>query len=102
MLKPVFSPVPIVMIPANNDPLDFINNNAGGMRPGSQDDLVQLLLFQIIRVKELIKYYDSIPNGAGQLGSSILNELVSEAYTSLVNYDVILMQKYYDLLLNCD
>jgi len=72
------------------------------MDSGSQDDLVKMLLNQIIRVKELIKYYDSIPNGAGQLGSSILNELVAEAYTSLVNYDVELMQKYYDLLLNCD
>jgi len=72
------------------------------MQSGSQTDLVQMLLHQIIRVKELIKYYDSIPNGAGQLGSSILNELVSEAYNSLINYDPVLMQKYYDLLLNCD
>jgi hypothetical protein len=53
-------------------------------------------------VKEIIIYYDSIPNGGGQLGSSILNELVSEAYQSLVNYDTVLMRKYYDLLLNCD
>jgi hypothetical protein len=90
------------MIPENNDPLDFINNNSAGIQSGSQSDLVQLLLYEIIRVKELIKYYDSIPNGAGQLGSSILNELVSEAYASLVNYDIVLMQKYYDLLLNCD
>lgn len=87
---------------STNDPLDFINNNSPGAHPGSQTDLVQLLLYEIIRVKELIKYYDSIPNGAGQLGSSILNELVSEAYASLVNYDTVLMQKYYDLLLNCD
>jgi len=90
------------MTSTNNDPLDFINNNSGGIQTGSQTDLVQLLLYEIIRVKDLIKYYDSIPNGAGQLGSSILNELVSEAYNSLVNYDTILMQKYYDLLLNCD
>ena len=90
------------MAPESNDPLDFINNNPSGIPPGQQSDLVQLLLYQIIRVKELIKYYDSIPNGAGQLGSSILNELVSEAYASLVNYDIVLMQKYYDLLLNCD
>ena len=89
------------MAPINHDPLDFINNNAG-IQSASQADLVQILLYQIIRVKELIKYYDSIPNGAGQLGSSILNELVSEAYSSLVNYDTVLMQKYYDLLLNCD
>ncbi|TWI98090.1 hypothetical protein JN11_03169 [Mucilaginibacter frigoritolerans] len=90
------------MTSTNNDPLDFINNNSAGIQTGSQADLVQLLLYEIIRVKDLIKYYDSIPNGAGQLGSSILNELVSEAYNSLVNYDTILMQKYYDLLLNCD
>ena len=87
---------------STNDPLDFINNNSWAIQSGSPTDLVQLLLYQIIRVKELIKYYDSIPNGAGHLGSSILNELVSEAYTSLVNYDLVLMQKYYDLLLNCD
>jgi hypothetical protein len=86
----------------DNDPLDFINNSSLGTQPGSRSDLVQLLLYEIIRVKELIKYYDSIPNGAGQLGSSLLNELVAEAYSSLVNYDVVLMQKYYDLLLNCD
>ena len=89
------------MASTNNDPLDFINNNSG-IQSGSQADLVQLLLYEIIRVKELITYYDSIPNGGGQLGSSILNELVSEAYNSLVNYDTVLMQKYYDLLLNCD
>ncbi|HKB45060.1 MAG TPA: hypothetical protein VKC90_11745 [Chitinophagaceae bacterium] len=87
---------------STNDPLDFINNNTPGIQSGSSTDLVQVLLYQIIRVKELIKYYDSIPNGAGQLGSSILNELVSEAYSSLVNYDTVLMQKYYDLLMNCD
>jgi hypothetical protein len=63
---------------------------------------VQLLFYEIIRVKDLIVYYDSIPNGGGKLGSSILNELVSEAYNSLVNYDTVLMKKYYDLLLNCD
>ena len=84
-----------------NDPLDFINNDSGEGQD-SQAGLVQLLLYEIIRVKELIKYYESIPNGAGQLGASILNELVSEAYNSLVNYDIPLMQKYYDLLLNCD
>ncbi len=90
------------MASITNDPLDFINNNSSGIQSGSQADLVQLLLYEIIRVKELITYYDSIPNGGGQLGSSILNELVSEAYGSLVNYDTVLMQKYYDLLLNCD
>ena len=89
------------MTTSANDPLDFINNTSG-KKPGSQADMVQLLLYEIIRVKGLISYYEAIPNGAGQLGASILHELVSEAYSSLVNYDPVLMQKYYDLLLNCD
>ncbi len=84
------------------DPLDFLNNNSSGNTTGPEDDLVQHLLYEIIRVKELIVYYESIPNNGGQLGASILTELVSEAYNSLVNYDMVLMKKYYELLLNCD
>jgi hypothetical protein len=90
------------MTSTTGDPLDFLNNSSPGIQNSSQTDLIQQLLYEIIRVKELIKYYESIPNGGGQLGASILNELVSEAYSSLVNYDTILMKKYYDLLLNCD
>jgi hypothetical protein len=94
-------PIPYIMTSTTNDPLDFLNNNPG--KPtGPEADLVQLLLYEIIRVKELITYYDSIPNGGGQLGASILTELVNEAYNSLVNYDIVLMKKYYDLLQNCD
>jgi hypothetical protein len=89
------------MASIKNYPLSFLNNYLG-VQGGAQTDLIQKLLYEIIRVKELITYYDSIPNGAGQLGSSILNELVTEAYNSLVNYDTVLMKKYYDLLLNCD
>lgn len=86
----------------NDDPLDFLSNSIQSTTTGSRTDLIQLLLYEIIRVKDLIKYYENIPNGAGQLGASILNELVSEAYQSLVNYDTELMRKYYDLLQNCD
>jgi hypothetical protein len=85
------------------DPLDFLNSNSSSGSPsGSEADLVQVLLYEIMRVKELIIYYESIPNGGGQLGASILSELVAEAYSSLINYDLILMRKYYDLLQNCD
>lgn len=85
------------------DPLDFLNNSNSSEEPaGPEADLVQVLLYEIIRVKELIVYYESIPNGGGQLGASILTELVNEAYTSLVNYDMVLMKKYYELLQNCD
>ena len=87
---------------AKNDPLGFLHTNIPGLRSDPQTNLIQSLLYEIIRVKELIKYYESIPNGGGQTGSSILNELVSEAYESLINYDIALMRKYLDLLQNCD
>ncbi len=84
-----------------NNPLNSPNNSAG--KPvGPQTDLVQLLLREIIRVKELIAFNNAVPNGAGKLGASILTELVIEAYNSLINYDEVLMKKYYDLLQNCD
>ncbi len=86
----------------NGDPLDFLDDSPQGIGGNPQTDLIRKLLYEIMRVKELIKYYDSIPNGGGKLGSSILSELVSEAYSSLVNYDTVLMKKYYDLLQNCD
>jgi hypothetical protein len=87
---------------STDDPLDFLNDNSTGNDGGPQTDLIQKLLYEIIRVKELIKYYDAIPNGGGQLGSSLLTELVTEAYKSLVSYNIDLMRQYYELLLNCD
>jgi hypothetical protein len=90
------------MTSTTGDPFDFLDNNLPGIKGGQNADLIQRLLYEIMRVKELIKYYDSIPNGGGKLGSSILNELVAEAYSSLVDYDPVLMNKYYELLQNCD
>jgi len=90
------------MMSTNGNPLDFLDDSPPGIEGNPQTDLIRRLLYEIVRVKELVKYYDSIPNGGGQLGSSILGELVSEAYSSLVNYDITLMKKYYDLLQNCD
>ncbi len=83
------------LISLNHSSENDINNNA-------QTHVIKNLLYEIIRVKELIKYYEDIPDQAGQLGASILTELVAEAYKSLVDYDMVLMKKYYDLLQNCD
>jgi len=93
------------MISSTNESFDFINsgNSQGQLAVVSrQTDLIQALLYEIIRVKDIIKYYEHIPNGAGQLGVSILKELVTEAHNSLVNYDTMLMTKYLDLLRHCD
>ncbi len=87
---------------SKNDPLNLLHTNPGAIKSGSDKELVHNLLREIVRVKELIKHYDSAEDGSGKLGAAILNELVLEAYNSLVNYDVLLMRKYYDLLLNCD
>jgi hypothetical protein len=89
------------MTSATDDPLNFLNDKSGGSS-NTQTELIQNLLHEIIRVKELIIYYENLPNGAGQLGASILTELVTEAYSSLVNYDTELITKYYDLLKHCD
>jgi len=99
--KPMSKP-DINMNSVKIDPLSFLNRDSTGGQKNPQADLIQSLLYEIMRVKELIRYYESIPNNGGQPGASILNELVVAAYDSLVNYDLVLMNKYYDLLQNCD
>jgi len=88
------------MTSTTNNSLDFLQNSPDVIQSGADTGLVRNLLLEIIRVKELIQQYNLAENG--KLGSAILNELVLEAYNSLVNYDILLMRKYYDLLLNCD
>jgi len=87
---------------ANNNSSDHTNNKLVVIQDEAHSGLIQHLLYEIMRVKELIVIYDSFPNDKEATGSSILKELVTEAHNSLVNYDIILMRKYYDLLLNCD
>ena len=85
----------------NLDSLSLLNGDATVFQ-NNEDDLTKLLLYEIVRVKQLIQQSDSIPNNSSHIALPILNELVSESYNSLVDYDVILMKKYYDLLQNCD
>lgn len=66
-----------------------------------QTELIQSLLYEILRVKELIRTYNDIPNG-GQFNVRVLEELIAAARESLFNYDPVLMKKYYDLLKDCD
>lgn len=94
------------MISSTNESINFISKEQDQkvvpVNGGAQTDLIQSLLYEIIRVKERIKYYERVPNGAGQVSVSILRELVAEAHNSLVNYDMKLMRKYFDLLQHCD
>lgn len=68
----------------------------------AQTELIQALLHEILRVKELINTYNNFPSAAKQFNVRILEELVSAARESLFNYDTVLMKKYYDLLKDCD
>jgi hypothetical protein len=91
------------MINIPQDDMDNQNEPVNTRRwSDAQNDLITDLLFQIIRVKEIIKRYEAMPNSEGYLATSILNELVAAAHQSLVDYDIALMKKYYDLLYNCD
>lgn len=91
-----------------NDKINSINVDSLSLPYGkafiaqNEDDLTKLLLYEIVRVKQLIQQSESIPNNSSHIAIPILSELVSEAYNSLVDYDVVLMKKYYDLLQNCD
>ncbi|MBV8391538.1 MAG: hypothetical protein JO080_17155 [Mucilaginibacter sp.] len=88
--------------PLNIDSLSLLNGKTAVLPIGSEEDLTKLLLYEIIRVKQLVQQSETTPNNNAPIAISILSELVSEAYNSLIDYDVTLMRKYYDLLQNCD
>lgn len=87
--------------PVNIDSLSLLNGKTTVLQ-NTEEDLTKLLLYEIMRVKQLIQQSEAIVNNSSHVAIPILNELVSEAYNSLVDYDVVLMKKYYDLLQNCD
>jgi len=96
-------------LPEPNDKINSVNveplsllNGARVIVQNDEEDLTKSLLHEIVRVKQLIQQSEAIPNNNSHIAIPILSELVSEAYNSLVNYDVVLMKKYYDLLQNCD
>lgn len=96
-------------LPDPNEKTNSINIDSISLLDGSativqnkEEDLTNSLLCEIVRVKQLIQQSEAAPNNNSHIAITILSELVSEAYNSLVNYDVVLMKKYYDLLQNCD
>ncbi len=85
----------------NVESLSLLNGQGISLSNG-EEDLTKLLLYEIMRVKQLIQQTESISSNSAHIAIPILNELVSEAYNSLVDYDLVLMKKYYDLLQNYD
>jgi len=89
--------------PININSLSLLNGKTTVLQQNEiGEDLSKLLLNELARVKQLVKQTELIPNSNSHIAISILNELVSEAYNSLIDYDVVLMKKYYELLQDCD
>ena len=90
------------LIEDNDDLLGALNKSQFELQNDPQANLIQSLIDEILRVKSLIKRSQVALNDVGEPEPNILTELLTEAYHALINYDTVLMQKYYDLLLNCD
>lgn len=102
-LKPQSDPSErVILADNNNSQAYFIQQDFSEPSTNSQPNIIQQLLNEITRVKELIKHYSFLIDSSSRSKAELLGELVSEAYNSLVNYDVSLINKYYDLLQNCD
>jgi hypothetical protein len=80
----------------------YLSNQFAQAKPEASPELIENLLCEINRVKVLVNQYSQQPSHGDYKGIGLFNELIAEAYQSLINYDVPLMKKYYDLLQTCD
>lgn len=61
-------------------------------------NLMDGLFEEMNRVRDIIKEYDSLPNGAGFIGSSLMKIDIQNAERAISNNDVIQMLKAYESL----
>ena len=61
-------------------------------------NLIEGLNLQINRVNEIIKEYESIPGGAGNLTAAVMKENILAAQNSMASGDTIEMMKQYKSL----
>lgn len=69
---------------------------------GEVKNLMQGLLEQRDRVKDLLKTYEQLPNNAGAFGAIILRDYLSKADNAITTGDVIEMIKCYENLKNAE
>lgn len=61
-------------------------------------NLIEGLNLQINRVNEIIKEYESIPGGAGNLAAAVMKENIIAAQKAMATGDTIEMMKQYKSL----
>jgi hypothetical protein len=66
------------------------------------NNLMDGLLKEMNRVRELITEYKSLPGGAGMLGASLMAINIQMAEKAISNGDVIEMLVQYEKLKNCE
>lgn len=66
------------------------------------DNLMEAMLSEINRVKELITEYSNLPNGIGKMGAVLLRNDVAMAEKSIANDDVVEMLAMYHKLKQCE
>jgi arginine repressor len=65
-------------------------------------NLMQGLLDEIIRVKDIVTVYKSLPKNAGLFASVIMETLIKEAIKSISDGDTIAMIRTYKELKECE
>lgn len=65
-------------------------------------NLMDGLFDEMNRVRELIKEYKQLPNGAGFFGAVIMQENIKRAEQAIRNNDVIEMLREYESLKSCN
>lgn len=72
------------------------------MKKKQPENLMDGLLYEMNRVRELIKEYDRLPDGVGFFGSSIMRCSINEAEKSISSGDVLKMINAYEDLKDCE
>jgi hypothetical protein len=64
-------------------------------------NLIEGLLSEMNRVRELIKEYESLPDNAGWFGSSMMKVAIKNAEDAMAKGDVVAELKAYQELKDC-
>jgi len=65
-------------------------------------NLMDGLFDEMNRVRELIKEYQQLPNGVGNIGSALMKANIDNAERSIRNNDVVEMLVCYEQLKSCE
>lgn len=64
-------------------------------------NLMDGLFDEMNRVRELIKEYEGLPNGVGNIGAALMRINITKAEMAIRNNDVVEMLREYESLKSC-